>query len=132
MKPECKLKLTPPILVSNMTDEEKEAYVEAVMALANANKDALSSMNNGLPTNSMDSLEQAASTLSDITASSAGDGEKAKTMDSETRKLAVEIIQARWISDTKWMTNHFFHVLIPEIVGRLQRNHDRSGTCVRP
>ena len=96
MKPECKLKLTPPILVSNMTEEEKEAYVDAVMALANANKDALSSMNEGLPISSMDQLEQAASTLSDLTASSAGDAEKAKTMDSEARNMSVEFIKVRW------------------------------------
>ena len=65
MKPACKLGLEEPIDISSMSDEEKEAYVQAVVALANANKDALSSMDAGLPISSMDQLEQAASTLSD-------------------------------------------------------------------
>ena len=96
MKPACKLGLEEPIDISSMSGEEKEAYVQAVMALANANKDALSSMDAGLPISSMDQLEQAASTLSDLTASSAGDAEKAKTMDSEARNTAVDIVKVRW------------------------------------
>ena len=97
MNPACKLGLQEPIDITSMSDEEKEAYVEAVMALANANKDALASMDAGLPISSMDQLEQAASTLYDITAGSTGDGEKAKTMDSEARESAVDIVKVRWI-----------------------------------
>ena len=97
MKPACKLGLDEPVNVTSLSAEEKEAYVEAVMALANANKDALASMDEGLPISSMDQLEQAASTLFDITAGSAGDSEKAKTMDSEARNTAVDIVKVRWI-----------------------------------
>ena len=96
MKPACKLGLEEPIDVSSMSEEEKEAYKQAVMALANANTDALTSMDAGLPISSMDQLEQAASTLHTLTAGSTGDGEKAKTMDTEARNKAVGIVKVGW------------------------------------
>ena len=93
MKPACKLAMEEPIDVSSMSPEEKEAYEQAVTALANANKDALASLDAGLPTTSLDQLGQASSTLYDLTSGSTGDGEMAKTMDSEARKKAVGIVK---------------------------------------
>ena len=115
-----------PIDVSSMSPEEKEAYEQAVTALANANKDALASLDAGLPTTSMDQLGQAASTLYDLTAGSTGDGEKAKTLDSEARMKAVGIVK---VGSPEISTGHRFErTALSETGSGLRQSHDgRAG-----